>query len=73
MYLWNNNNRRKGREIKEERKEGGRGASSTNKNKNKMSTPVLNNGMFLRDNNYTASSHVDSYHLMNLWKLWKVP
>ena len=33
-----------------------------------MSTPVLNNGMFLRDNHYTASSHVDSYHLMNLMK-----
>lgn len=33
-----------------------------------MSTPVLNNGMFLRDNYYTASSHVDSYHLMNLMK-----
>ncbi len=33
-----------------------------------MSTPVLNNGMFLRDNHYTASSHVDSYHMMNLMK-----
>ena len=33
-----------------------------------MATPVLNNGIFLRDNVYTASSHVDSYHLMNLMK-----
>ena len=33
-----------------------------------MSTPVLYNGMFLRDNHYTASSHVDSYHMMNLMK-----
>lgn len=33
-----------------------------------MSTPVLNNGLYLRDNLYTASSHVDSYHLMNLMK-----
>ena len=33
-----------------------------------MSTPSLNNGLFLRDNLYTASSHVDSYHLMNLMK-----
>lgn len=33
-----------------------------------MSTPSLNNGIFLRDNAYTASSHVDSYHLMNLIK-----
>ena len=31
-------------------------------------TPSLNNGLFLRDNVYTASSHVDSYHLMNLMK-----
>lgn len=31
-----------------------------------MSTPVLNNGIFLRDTNYKASSHVDSYHLMNM-------
>jgi hypothetical protein len=29
-------------------------------------TPSLNNGLFLRDNLYTASSHVDSYHLRNL-------
>jgi hypothetical protein len=33
-----------------------------------MSTPVLNNGIFLRDNQYTTSSHVDSYHLSNLLK-----
>ena len=31
-------------------------------------TPSLNNGMFLRDNLYVGSSHVDSYHLMNLMK-----
>jgi len=31
-----------------------------------MSTPVLNNGLFLRDTNYQASSHVDSYHLANM-------
>jgi hypothetical protein len=31
-------------------------------------TPSLNNGMFLRDNLYVASSHIDSYHLMNLMK-----
>ena len=33
-----------------------------------MSTPVLNNGIFLRDTNYAASSHVDSYHLVNMLK-----
>ncbi len=33
-----------------------------------MSTPVLNNGMFLRDTKYDASSHVDSYHLVNMLK-----
>ena len=33
-----------------------------------MSTPVLNNGLFLRDTNYQASSHVDSYHLVNMLK-----
>jgi hypothetical protein len=33
-----------------------------------MATPVLNNGMFLRDTNYSASSHVDSYHLVNMLK-----
>jgi hypothetical protein len=33
-----------------------------------MSTPVLNNGLFLRDTNYKVSSHVDSYHLVNMLK-----
>jgi hypothetical protein len=33
-----------------------------------MATPVLNNGMFLRDTNYTAQSHIDSYHLVNMLK-----
>ena len=33
-----------------------------------MATPVLNNGIFLRDTNYEASSHVDSYHLVNMLK-----
>jgi hypothetical protein len=33
-----------------------------------MATPSLNNGLFLRDNHYVASSHVDSYHLMTLLK-----
>ena len=33
-----------------------------------MATPVLNNGIFLRDNQYNTSSHVDSYHLSNLLK-----
>ena len=33
-----------------------------------MSTPMLNNGLFLRDTNYQASSHIDSYHLMNMLK-----
>jgi len=33
-----------------------------------MATPVLNNGIFLRDNTYQTSSHVDSYHLSNLLK-----
>ena len=31
-----------------------------------MATPVLNNGLFLRDTNYAASSHIDSYHLKNM-------
>lgn len=31
-----------------------------------MATPVLNNGLFLRDTQYQASSHVDSYHLVNM-------
>ena len=33
-----------------------------------MATPVLNNGIFLRDTSYQASSHVDSYHLVNMMK-----
>lgn len=33
-----------------------------------MATPILNNGLFLRDTNYEMSSHVDSYHLANLLK-----
>ena len=33
-----------------------------------MATPVLNNGIFLRDTQYNASSHVDSYHLVNMLK-----
>jgi len=33
-----------------------------------MATPVLNNGIFLRDNHYTASSHVDSFHMMQMMK-----
>lgn len=31
-----------------------------------MSTPVMNNGIFLRDTTYKASSHVDSYHLQQM-------
>ena len=31
-----------------------------------MATPMLNNGIFLRDTQYNASSHVDSYHLVNM-------
>lgn len=31
-----------------------------------MSTPVLNNGLFLRDTSYEANSHIDSYHLANM-------
>ena len=31
-----------------------------------MATPVLNNGIFLRDTAYKASSHVDSYHLSQM-------
>ena len=31
-----------------------------------MATPVSNNGIFLRDTQYKASSHVDSYHLTNM-------
>ena len=33
-----------------------------------MATPVFNNGLFLRDTQYNASSHVDSYHLVNMLK-----
>ena len=33
-----------------------------------MATPVLNNGIFLRDTSYDASSYVDSYHLVNMLK-----
>jgi len=33
-----------------------------------MATPVLNNGIFLRDTTYNASSHVDSYHLVDMLK-----
>jgi hypothetical protein len=33
-----------------------------------MATPVMNNGIFLRDTAYAASSHVDSYHLVNMLK-----
>ena len=33
-----------------------------------MATPVLNNGIFLRDTVYHTSSHVDSYHLSNMLK-----
>ena len=33
-----------------------------------MATPVLNNGIFLRDTQYQATSHVDSYHLVNMLK-----
>ena len=31
-----------------------------------MPTPILNNGLFLRDTNYEASSHIDSYHLTQM-------
>ncbi len=31
-----------------------------------MATPVLNNGLFLRDVELKAGSHLDSYHLMNM-------
>jgi hypothetical protein len=33
-----------------------------------MATPSLNNGLFLRDTNYKVSSHLDSYHLVNMLK-----
>jgi len=31
-------------------------------------TPVLNNGLFVRDTSFKVDSHVDSYHLLNLVK-----
>jgi hypothetical protein len=31
-----------------------------------MATPIMNNGIFLRDTQYKASSHIDSYHLTNM-------
>ena len=33
-----------------------------------MSTPVLNNGIFVRDTAYKVSSHIDSYHLLQQMK-----
>lgn len=33
-----------------------------------MSTPVFNNGIFLRDTSYQLGSHLDSYHLLNMLK-----
>lgn len=33
-----------------------------------MKTPVLNNGLFVRDTSFKLESHVDSYHLLNLIK-----
>jgi hypothetical protein len=33
-----------------------------------MATPVLNNGLFLRDTQYKVQSHLDSYHLVNMLK-----
>ena len=33
-----------------------------------MATPVLNNGIFLRDTQYDVSSHVDSYHMTQMLK-----
>jgi hypothetical protein len=33
-----------------------------------MATPVLNNGLFLRDTQYKVGSHLDSYHLVNMLK-----
>jgi len=33
-----------------------------------MATPVMNNGLFLRDTSYKVSSHLDSYHLVNMLK-----
>ena len=34
-----------------------------------MSTPVLNNGIFVRDTKYESTSHVDSYHLLNMMNM----
>lgn len=31
-----------------------------------MSTPVLNNGIYLRDTSFEANSHIDFYHLSNM-------
>lgn len=33
-----------------------------------MATPLFNNGLFLRDTQYNASSHIDSYHLQAMLK-----
>jgi hypothetical protein len=33
-----------------------------------MSTPVFNNGLFLRDNNIQVGSHLDSNHLLSMMK-----
>lgn len=33
-----------------------------------MATPVFNNGIFMRDTLWNATSHVDSYHMMNMVK-----
>lgn len=33
-----------------------------------MATPSLNNGIFLRETAFNASSHIDSYHLLNQMK-----
>lgn len=33
-----------------------------------MTTPVLNNGIFMRDTLWNATSHVDSYHMINMVK-----
>lgn len=33
-----------------------------------MATPVLNNGLFLRETSYNTSSHIDSYHLVDMLK-----
>lgn len=33
-----------------------------------MATPVLNNGIFMRDTLWNATSHIDSYHMINMVK-----